>query len=130
MAATAPVPALGSASAGLSTYALAQAGGRATHLQDARRPTQTSLICTGSGTRPCWLLIDSCRDRISCYANCAGVGLYAALRSAFTLRFSPIWVDGGARNPKVPTLFQVADVDTGVINWINADLVTHICPRV
>ena len=40
------------------------------------------------------------------------------------------WVDGGARNPKVPTLFQVADVDTGVINWINADLVTHICPRV
>ena len=41
-----------------------------------------------------------------------------------------IWVDGGARNPKVPTLFQVADVDTGVINWINADLLTHICPRV
>ena len=36
-----------------------------------------------------------------------------------------IWVDGGARNPKVPTLFQVADVDTGVINWVNADLVTH-----
>ena len=41
-----------------------------------------------------------------------------------------IWVDGGARNPKVPTLFQVADVDTGVIKWINADLATHICPRV
>ena len=41
-----------------------------------------------------------------------------------------IWVDGGARNPKVPTLFQVADVDTGVINWINADLVTHIVPSV
>ena len=41
-----------------------------------------------------------------------------------------IWVDGGARNPKVPKLFQVADVDTGVINWVNADLVTHICPRV
>ena len=41
-----------------------------------------------------------------------------------------IWVDGGARNRKVPTLFQVADVDTGVINWVNADLVTHIVPRV
>ena len=41
-----------------------------------------------------------------------------------------IWVDGGARNPKVPTLFQAADVDTGVINWINADLVTHIVPKV
>ena len=40
-----------------------------------------------------------------------------------------IWVDGGARNPKVPTLFQVADVDTGVINWINAVLVTQIVPR-
>ena len=41
-----------------------------------------------------------------------------------------IWVDSGVRNPKVPTLFQVADVDTGVINWVNADLVTHIVPRV
>ena len=41
-----------------------------------------------------------------------------------------IWVDAGARNPKVPTLIQVADVDTGVINWINTDLVTHICPKV
>ena len=41
-----------------------------------------------------------------------------------------IWVDGGARNPKLPTLFQVVDVDTGVINWVNADLVTHIVPRV
>ena len=37
-----------------------------------------------------------------------------------------IWVDGGAR---FPTLFQVADVDTGVINWVNADLVTHIVTR-
>ena len=41
-----------------------------------------------------------------------------------------IWVDGGARNPKVPTLFQVADIDTGVNNWDNTDLVTHIVPRV
>ena len=39
-----------------------------------------------------------------------------------------IWVDGGARNPRVPTLFQVADVGTGIINWVNADLVTHIVP--
>jgi hypothetical protein len=39
-----------------------------------------------------------------------------------------ICVDGGICNPKVPTLFQVADVDTGVINWIKADLVPHICP--
>ncbi|QNI50750.1 conserved hypothetical protein (DUF3104) [Synechococcus sp. RS9915] len=40
-----------------------------------------------------------------------------------------IWVDGGARNPKVPTLFQVADVDTGVINLVNTDLITHPVPR-
>ena len=40
-----------------------------------------------------------------------------------------IWVDGGARNPKVPTLFQVADVDTGTITWVNADLVTRIVTR-
>ena len=41
-----------------------------------------------------------------------------------------IWVDAGARNPMTPTLFQVADVDTGVINWVTADFVTHIIPRV
>ena len=40
-----------------------------------------------------------------------------------------IWVDGGASSPKVTTLFQLADVGTGVINWVNADLVTHIVPR-
>ena len=41
-----------------------------------------------------------------------------------------IWVDGGARNPKVPTFFQVADADTGVINLVNADLVTATVLRV
>ena len=41
-----------------------------------------------------------------------------------------IWGDGGARNPKAPKLFRVADVDTGFINWINADLVTHIVTRI
>ena len=40
-----------------------------------------------------------------------------------------IFAEGGARDPKAPTLFQVADVDTGVIRWVNADLVTHIVPR-
>ena len=39
-----------------------------------------------------------------------------------------IFVEGGARNPQVPTLFQVADVDSGVVRWVNADLVTHIIP--
>ena len=40
-----------------------------------------------------------------------------------------IWVDGGARNPKIQMLFQVVDADTGIINWINADLATHVSPR-
>ena len=37
-----------------------------------------------------------------------------------------IFVEGGARNPKVPTLFQVADVDSGVVQWVNADLETRL----
>ena len=41
-----------------------------------------------------------------------------------------IHVIGSVRSPRVPRFFQVADVSTGVINWINADLVTHIVPRV
>ena len=40
-----------------------------------------------------------------------------------------IYVDGGARDPKVPTLFQVADVDTGVVRWGCADLVTQFAER-
>ena len=40
-----------------------------------------------------------------------------------------IWMEGGARDPRVPTLFQIADVDSGVIRWVNADLVTHLVPR-
>ncbi len=41
-----------------------------------------------------------------------------------------LFKEGGARNPKVPTLFQIACVDTGMIRWVNADLVTHIVPAV
>ena len=37
---------------------------------------------------------------------------------------------GAARDPKVNNLFQIADVDSGVIRWVNADLVTHILPSV
>ena len=42
------------------------------------------------------------------------------------------WMDqvihcgGGARNPKIHNLFQIADVDSGVIRWLNAGLVSHI----
>ena len=37
---------------------------------------------------------------------------------------------GGARNPKIPTIFKVAKMDSGVIKWINADQVTHSAQRV
>ena len=36
---------------------------------------------------------------------------------------------GAARDPKVHNLFQIADVDSGVIRWLNADLVTEILLR-
>ena len=39
-----------------------------------------------------------------------------------------IHVGGGARDSRIPTLFQVADVDSGAIRWVCADLVTHIVP--
>ena len=37
-----------------------------------------------------------------------------------------IWVEGGARDPAVPSLFQAADVDTGEVRWINADEATRL----
>tara|TARA_B100000073_G_scaffold106756_1_gene85727 strand:- start:1417 stop:1755 length:339 start_codon:yes stop_codon:yes gene_type:complete len=36
---------------------------------------------------------------------------------------------GAARDPKIHNLFQIPDVDSGVIRWVNADLVTHILPK-
>ena len=58
-------------------------------------------------------------------------GMIVIVEDGSDLRIADvIWVDVGARNPKVPTLFKVADVDTDVINWINTDIVTHTCPRI
>ena len=37
-----------------------------------------------------------------------------------------LFCEGGARDPKVKSLLQVADVDTGIIRWINADEVTDV----
>ena len=37
---------------------------------------------------------------------------------------------GAARDPKILNLIQIADVDSGVIRWVNADLVTHIIPAI
>jgi hypothetical protein len=37
-----------------------------------------------------------------------------------------VFCEGGARDPRVNTMFQVADVDEGGIYWVNGDLVTHI----
>ena len=35
---------------------------------------------------------------------------------------------GAARAPSMHNLFQIADVDSGVIRLVNVDLVTHIPP--
>ena len=37
---------------------------------------------------------------------------------------------GAACNPSMHNLFQIADFDSGVIRWVNADLVTQILPSV
>ena len=37
-----------------------------------------------------------------------------------------IFCEGSARHPRLPSLFQVADVDTGAIKWINADEVSDV----
>ena len=41
-----------------------------------------------------------------------------------------LFAEGGVRDPKAPSLFQIADVDTGEVRWMNADLVMHIVPTV
>ena len=33
---------------------------------------------------------------------------------------------GAARDPSIHNLFQIADVDSGEIRWVNADLVSYI----
>ena len=37
-----------------------------------------------------------------------------------------IFYEGIARDPNANSLFQLADVDSGIIRWVNADQVTHI----
>ena len=39
-----------------------------------------------------------------------------------------IYCEGGARDPRVNSLFQIADVDDGEIRWVNADQVSHVLP--
>ena len=40
-----------------------------------------------------------------------------------------IHYNAAARYLSIHNLFQIADVDSGVIRWGNADLVTHILPK-
>ena len=37
-----------------------------------------------------------------------------------------IFCEGSARHPRLPSLFQLADVYTGVITWINADAISDV----
>jgi hypothetical protein len=44
-------------------------------------------------------------------------------------RFDQNFLAGGT-SMGMPTMFQVADVDSGEVRWVNADLMTHIVTRV
>ena len=37
-----------------------------------------------------------------------------------------VFCEGGARDPRVNTMFQVSNVDDGGIHWVNGDEVTQI----
>lgn len=37
-----------------------------------------------------------------------------------------VFCEGGARDPRVNTMFQVSNVDDGCITWVNGDEVTHV----
>ena len=37
-----------------------------------------------------------------------------------------LFVEGSARDPNAPSLFQVADIDTGTIQFVNADQVERV----
>ena len=39
-----------------------------------------------------------------------------------------VWCEGGARNPAHTTMFQVMDVDSGIVRWVNPDAVSHVLP--
>ena len=41
-----------------------------------------------------------------------------------------MFCEGGAREPRVNTMFKVANVDDGVIHWVNGDEVTQILSSV
>ena len=39
-----------------------------------------------------------------------------------------LFVEGSARDPNAPSLFQVADIDTGIVRFVNADQVKKVIP--
>ena len=39
-----------------------------------------------------------------------------------------IFCEGGARDPRVNTMFQIANVDNAEIAWVEGDTVTHVNP--
>ena len=49
----------------------------------------------------------------------------AVLYEADQLGKIPTFI-GGSRNPGAPTLFQIGNVDSGVIHWIQRDEVTEM----
>ena len=80
-----------------------------------------SVIAQPAGERPIFLSAKS-GDVVIVWDDPALVG--SESKDWFMSQI--LWVEGGTRDPKVPTLFQVSDIDTGVIRWVNADQVQQI----
>lgn len=41
-----------------------------------------------------------------------------------------IFMESSDRNPKAPSLFQIADVDSGVVRWVNAACIQSVLMQI
>ena len=56
-----------------------------------------------------------------------GDALFLSVKAGMTVIVKHLPETG---QPDQPESWWMADVDSGVVRWVNADLVTHIVPRV
>ena len=72
-------------------------------------------------------------------SRCVSAGDFVIVQAQLSvgLRISSDWwmgqvmfCEGGARDPRVNTMFQVSNVDDGGIHWVNGDEVTQILSSV
>ena len=92
--------------------------------------TSTSAYLLGRDERSgCLLIIRSSQHGLTATHYSAGMTVIVEENGDWWMA-DVIHVIGSVKNPKHPSFFQVADVETRVVRWIKADLVTHIVPRI